>query len=160
MARQTALVKLTGDLADLRSDVVEWLRNLTMKYFVVICTGGGTKISGAFREKGIPFVFGPLGREIGTFEGRQLARDMLELNQVEIQDRLAVEGITATVITPVLDIGSVLCHVNGDTFVLTAYLGYDAIFVLTLQSRLEKKRADFGGYPKIEIVGFPDGINT
>ncbi len=156
MARKTALVKMTGDLADLRPDVIEWIRALSQKYFVVICTGGGTRISELFNERGIPFTFGPLGREIGSFEGRQLARDVLEINQAEIQDRLAVEGITATVIVPVLDVGSVLCHVNGDTFVLTAYLGYDAIYVLTLESRKERKKNDFEKYPKVEVVGFPD----
>lgn len=158
--RKTALVKMTGDLADLRSDVLEWLRSLAQEYFVVICTGGGTQISRAFEENGHPFTFGPLGREIGSFGGRQMARDILEQNQAEIQDKLAVEGITATVMIPVLDIGSVLCHVNGDTFVQTAYLGFDRLFILTLESRKAKKAAEFVRLPKVEVVGFPDNINS
>lgn len=96
--RKTALVKLTGDLAGLRSDVLEWLRALAQNYFVVVCTGGSTRISEEFQAKGIPFTFGPLGREISTFEGRQLARNVLEMNQAEIQDWLAANGIIATVI--------------------------------------------------------------
>ena len=158
MSRKTALIKLTGDLANLRPDVLAWLRQLALEYFVVICTGGGTQINEEFAARGLPFNFGNLGREIGTFEGRQLARDILERNQADIQDRLAIENIPATVIIPVLDIGSVLCHVNGDIFVLTAYLGYDKIYVLTLDSRKEKKVTEFEDYPKIEIVGFPDVI--
>lgn len=154
--RKTALVKMTGDLANLRDDVLKWLRPLVQEYFVVICTGGGTRISKMLEAEGIPSTFGPLGREIGSFRGRQIARDELENNQAVIQDRLAVEKIPATVIIPVLDVGSVLCHVNGDTFVQTAYLGFDKIYVLTLESRRTRKIEDFAGYPKVEIVGFPD----
>lgn len=158
MARKTAFVKLTGDLAEVRPDVIEWLRALASDHYVVICTGGGTQINKIFSERGIPFVFGPLGREIGTFEGRQLARNVLETNQAEIQDRLAEHGINATVIIPVLDVGSVLCHINGDVFVHAAYLGFDRIFVLTLKSRTERKKKEFEKYPKVEIVGFPDTL--
>jgi len=156
--RKTALVKLTGDLAELRPDVLAWLRPLAQDYFVVICAGGGTRISQRFEEENIPFTFGKLGRETSSFKGRQIARDELESNQVLIQDQLALEKIAATVIIPVLDIGSVLCHVNGDTFVQTAYLGFDKMFVLTLSSRVEKKRKDFEGLEKIEVVGFPDNL--
>lgn len=154
--RKTALVKLTGDLADLRSDVIAWLRELAQEHFVVICVGGGTRISERCKAENIPFTFGPLGRELGTFYGRQMARDELEKNQAEIQDRLATNGISALVVIPVLDIGSVLCHINGDTFVQTAYLGFDKIYVLTLHSRLEKKRTEFAHLPKVEVVGFLD----
>ena len=154
--RKTALVKLTGDLAELRPDVFEWLRPLTQEYYVVICTGGGTRISEAFAKRGVSANFGPLGREIPTFDLRQLARDMLELNQAELQDKLAAEKIPAAVTIPVLDIETVLCHVNGDTFVQTAYLGFDKIFVLTLESRGKKKREDFKHLPKVEVVTFKD----
>lgn len=156
MARRTAFIKMTGDLADMRPDVLAWLRTLAQEYFIVICTGGGTQISAALKERNIPFEFGALGRQIATFDGRQIARDILERNQAEIQDRLAAEKIPATVIVPVLDVGSVLCHINGDVLVLTAYLGYDKIYVLTLESRKFAKQADFTKYPKIEVVGFPD----
>jgi hypothetical protein len=154
--RETVLVKLTGDLAELRPDVLDWLRPLAKEYFVVICTGGGTRISERCKIEGIPFEFGPLGRELTTFPGKQMARDELENNQAEIQDKLALERIPATVIIPVLDIGSVLCHVNGDQFVKTAYLGFNKIYVLTLNSRLEKKKEELAALPKIEVVGFPD----
>lgn len=150
---------MTGDLADLRHDVLDWLRELTKNYFVVICTGGGTRISKMLETEGISSTFGPLGREIGSFRGRQIARDELENNQAVIQDRLAVEKISATVIIPVLDVGSVLCHVNGDTFVQMAYLGFDKIYVLTLDSRKEKKIKEFAKLPKVEVVGFPDVLS-
>ena len=154
--RKTALIKFTGDLTDLRRDVVYWLEPIAKEYHMVIVTGGGTRINEAFKERGLPITFGPLGREVATFAGRQLARDMLELNQVELQDALAAQGIAASVLIPVLDIGSVLCHVNGDVFVQTAYLGFDKIFVLTLDSRKEQKVKDFASLPKVEVVSFPD----
>lgn len=169
MPRKTALVKLSGDLIN-RADVLAWLRKLTAEYYVVIVCGGGVQINAQFEARGFGKNYGPLGRETRSFEERQLARDILEQNQAEIQDLLAREGIPAVVLIPVLDIGSVLCHVNGDIFVLTSYLGYDTLFMLTLESRMNAKNdqlrniwAAFDGGkfnqefpPKIQVVGFPD----
>jgi acetylglutamate kinase len=155
--RKTALVKVSGDLVS-REDVLKWIKWLVEaeNYFVVICIGGGKQINEAFNAQGVAVNFGPLGRETKTFEDRQLARDILEKNQAEIQDLLAREKIQATVIVPVLDIGSVLCHVNGDIFILTAYLGFDKLFVLTFDERKEKKMEEYRMYPKIQVIGFPN----
>ena len=114
MSRKTAFVKVSGDLV-LRDDVIAWLKwqSETEHYFLVICIGGGSQINDAFKSKGYPVEFGPLGRETKTFEERQLARDILETNQAEIQDLLAEQGIQATVIIPVLDIGSVSIKHNS-----------------------------------------------
>ncbi|EKD24377.1 MAG: hypothetical protein ACD_81C00035G0001 [uncultured bacterium] len=150
---KTAFVKISGDLIS-REDVLDWIRVLTQDYFVVVCSGGGTQINKAFEERGIPVVFGPLGREIERFEDRQFAREILEKNQAEIQDLLQAKQIQATVVIPVLDIGSVLCHINGDVYVLAAYLGFDALYVLTLEDRVAKKTEEFKMYPKVTVVGF------
>ncbi|MCC2631112.1 MAG: hypothetical protein K0S38_921, partial [Candidatus Paceibacter sp.] len=115
----------------------------------------GTQINEAFTTNGYAIHFGPLGRETNTFEERQLARDVLEKNQAEIQDLLAEQKIQATVILPVLDIGSVLCHVNGDIFAMAAYLGFDKVYVLTLDDRKEQKQKEYELYPKIQVIGFP-----
>jgi len=158
MARKTALVKVSGDLVS-RKDFLTWVKQIieVENYFVVICTGGGTQINEAFKARGFPVSeFGPLGRETKTFAERQLARDILENNQAEIQDLLAENQIQATVILPVLDIGSVLCHVNGDIFVFAAYLGFDKIYVCTLDERKEKKVEEYKKYLKIEVVSFPE----
>lgn len=152
--RKTAFVKISGDLIS-RDDVLDRIRALTQDHFVVICSGGGTQINKVFEKKGIPTTFGPLGREIAQFEDRQLARKVLEKNQAEIQDLLQEKDIAATIVIPVLDIGSVLCHVNGDVYVLAAYLGYDKLYVYTLEERVAKKQEEFRAYPRIEIVGFP-----
>lgn len=154
MLRKTAFVKVSGDLCS-KNAVLEWIGQLVKEYFVVICVGGGTQINEAFTRRGLTLgEHGPLGREIKTFEERQIARDVLERNQAKVQDLLTAKGIVATIIIPVLNIGSVLCHVNGDIFVLIAYLGYDKIYVLTFKDREEKKRKELNQYPKIEVVGF------
>src|SRR3989338_3195621 len=167
--RKTALVKLSGDLIN-RADVLAWLRELATAYYVVVVCGGGLQINEQFEARGFGKNYTTLGRETRSFDERQLARDILEKNQAEIQDLLAREGIPAVVLIPVLDIGSVLCHVNGDIFVLTAYLGYDKLFILTLESRVGAKNRrlrniwaafDSGRFnedfpPKINVVGFSD----
>ena len=158
MQRKTAFVKVSGDLVT-RKDFLAWVKEVVdaENYYTVICTGGGTQINEAFKARGFPISeFGPLGREAKTFAERQLARDVLENNQVEIQDLLAENKIQATVILPVLDIGSVLCHVIGDIFVLTAYLGFDKIYICTLDERKERKAEEYKKYPKIEVISFPE----
>ncbi len=156
MGRKTALVKISGDLCQ-RDDVLEWIRKLSAEYFTVILVGGGTQINEVFEKSGFKVgKHGPLGRETESFKESQLARDVLEENQEKVQDLLASRGVMATVVIPVLDIGSVLCHINGDIFILTAYLGFDKIFVLTCQGRVKEKKRAFKKYPKIEVVGFPD----
>lgn len=155
MARKTVLVKVSGDLCH-REDVLKWIKARTEGYFVVICVGGGTQINQAFIEHGLTVdEHGPLGRATETFQEKQIARDILEVNQAKVQDLLSDKRISASVVIPVLDIGTVLCHVNGDIFVLAAYHGYDRIYVATLQDRANKKRQEFARYPKIEVVVFP-----
>jgi acetylglutamate kinase len=153
MARKTALIKISGDLLS-KKEVTEKIREISQEYFTVVTVGGGTQISEAFQQKGFPIKFGPLGRETGSLEEKQLARDVLEKNQMEIQDFLAAEGIVATVIVPFTDVASVLCPINGDVFVLAAYLGFDELHVFTLKERTEKKRKEFEKYPKIKVTGF------
>lgn len=152
MPRKTAFVKISGDLID-KESVLNWLKSIAQTFFTVICVGGGTQINKAFEEKGYPINFGPQGRITETFEERQLARDVLEENQMYIQDLLAERGIMAIVIIPVHDIASVPNHVNGDDFVLLA-TGFDEAYILTLENRVEEKEKKFKNHPKIKIVGF------
>ncbi|EKE19599.1 MAG: hypothetical protein ACD_8C00134G0011 [uncultured bacterium] len=153
MLRKTALIKISGDLVH-NQEVVEKIREISEEYFTAVLIGGGTQISEAFQAKGFPIKFGPLGRETETLEERQLSRDVLENNQAEIQDFLSEKKISVTVIVPIREIASVLCPVNGDIFVLEAYIGYDKLFVFTLKEREEKKKSEFEKYPKIEVIGF------
>jgi len=153
MFRKTALIKISGDLIK-NNEVIEKIRKVSDEYFTAVLIGGGTQISQAFQERGFEVKFGPLGRETNSLEERQLSRDVLEKNQAEIQDFLSEKGVHVAVIIPIRDIASVLCPVNGDVFVLEAYLGYDKIYILTLKEREQKKKIEFEKYPKIEIIGF------
>ena len=65
------------------------------------------------------------------------------------------KGITANIVIPVLDIGGRLCHVNGDQYTLTAYQGFDVLYVVTTANRVQAKETFFAPYEKIEVVGFP-----
>ena len=154
MSRRTALLKISGDLIDSK-EVLQWIKKISKEFFTVVCVGGGTQINEAFKKNGIVIgVHGPLDRETNTFHERQLARDILETNQCLLQDALTVNNISASVVIPTLDIGTVLCHVNGDVFVLTAYHGYDELYIVTTKDRVNTKELAFAKYPKIIIKGF------
>ena len=149
------LIKISGDC--FRDDVFEWIRRIAKDNYVVICVGGGTQINDAFKRKGFPVgEYGPLGRETKSQEEVILAKEVLEHNQVFVQNLLIEKDIIALVEIPVLNIGGVLCHLNGDTYVLAAYLGFEKIYVVTMASRLKKKTEEFAKYPKIEVIAFPD----
>ena len=153
MSRKNCFIKISGDM--LSDNVLDWIKKLGQEYFVVVCVGGGTQINETFTEAGLPIGnFGPLGRETSSLKERQLARDTLEKNQEKIQDCLADIRVHASVVIPVIEIGTVLCHVNGDQFILSAYHGFDILYVVTINDRLEKKKEFFAPYKKIQVIGF------
>ena len=165
MAKQNALIKIFGSLLKDKK-AIKQIKKISAKYFTVVLIGGGKKINEAFEKRGWKVKFGPLGRITKTFEEKQLARDILEKNQELFQDIISENGISAKVIIPVDDIATVLCHVNGDVKVLSAYNGFDKIFIFTFKDIVEKKRKwlkklaecfkHIGNGPidKIEVVGF------
>lgn len=153
MSRKNCFIKISGDM--LGDDVLCWIKELSQEYFVVVCVGGGTQINESFAKAGLPVrEFSPLGRETENMEEKQLARDVLEKNQAEIQDRLADLGVHASVVIPVIEIGTILCHVNGDQFILAVYHGFDVLYVVTTKDRVEKKKSFFSPYKKIQVIGF------
>lgn len=147
------LVKISGDLLE-KENVFDTLRELYKENSIVVLIGGGAQINQAFREKGYPIrKFGPLGRETSSLAEKQVMLSVLERNKKHFRALLKRKGIIASVIVPFFNIEDVLCPVNGDVFVKTAYLGFDKVYILTLQERLEKKKKQFKELPKIEIVG-------
>ncbi|MBU4224147.1 hypothetical protein KJ934_02920 [Patescibacteria group bacterium] len=153
MLRKNCFIKISGDATS--DDVLNWIKKLSQEYFLVVCVGGGTQINEAFAKAGLPVVkFGPLGRETSNLQEKQLAMDTLEKNRAEIQNRLDDIGVHASVVIPAIEIGSVLCHVNGDQFILAAYHGFDILYAVTTKDRLEKKKAFFAPYKKIQVIGF------
>ena len=165
MAKPNVLVKISGNLLE-KEEVIEWLKEISEQYSVVILIGGGEQINEAFRERGFEIRFGPLGRITKSLEERQLARDILEKNQALIQDMIDEKGINARAVIPARDIATVLCLENGDVFVLSAYNGFDKIYLLTLMSNVDKKllwleqlakcfkHIEEGELDKIEVMGF------
>ncbi len=146
-------MKVSGDM--LNNDVLRWIKRLSRMYFVVVCVGGGTQINKAFKEVGLSVGdFGPLGRETKSVKERQLAQNILKTNQTEIQDRLDAMGVRVNVVIPVLNIGTVPCHINGDQFALAAYHGFDVLYIVTAKDRIAEKEKFFAPYPKIHVVGF------
>ncbi|MFZ3136266.1 MAG: hypothetical protein WA126_02615, partial [Thermodesulfovibrionales bacterium] len=66
-------------------------------------------------------------------------------------------GGRAKVVIPVFEIGNVLCHINGDYFVLFAYLGFDILYIVTTPQRVREKEEFFKPYDtlhKIHVIGF------
>ena len=153
MARKNAFVKVSGDQFQ-NPGFIGWIKELSREWHAVICIGGGTQVNEEFARRGFKTRFGPLGRETETLDERQVARDILETNAAECEDLLAGQSVYARVMIPVLDIGGVLCHVNGDEMVRTAYLGYDQLFIITTPERLETKRQIFADLPKVEVRAF------
>jgi len=153
MSRKMVFVKVSGDLCR-RDDVLEWIKELSQNQFLVVCVGGGTQINTAFAANGLPVEFGPLGRETEDFHQRQLARDILEENQRDVQDLLAAKGVFADVIIPFLDIATVLCPVNGDVMITTAYLGFHVLHVVTTKDREGEKQQQFAHLPKVQVKAF------
>lgn len=153
MFKKNVFVKISWDLIN-KDEVIDWLKKISQYSFLVICTWWGTQINEEFEKRWFQIKFWPLWRETSSFEGKQLARDLLEQNQAEIQDYISDKWIDAQVIIPVLDIWNVLCHVNWDIYTLAAYNWFDELFILTLKDRLDKKIVEFEKYPKIEIIWF------
>lgn len=152
MPRRNVFVKISGDVVE-NDALDEWLRALSKETFVVVCVGGGTQINNALYSAGYPLrPHGPLGRELVTFKERQLVRDVLETNQALLQDRLAEKKIRVTVVIPVQEWGTVLCHMNGDEAVRAAYLGFDELFVVTVAERIENKALQFADLPKVKVI--------
>lgn len=158
---EDTFIKITGDLVPkpdetFRPDVIKRIRLIERDYFITLLPGGGSEISAELDRRGIAYEFGPLGREIKGNEGRQAARDILEDHQARVQNLLKGEGIQAEVIPSFRNMGSKLCHVNGDLMVMEAYVNYPKLFIFTLKGeRLKKKKRAFRGYPKVEVIGFP-----
>lgn len=152
--KKNLFVKVSGDSWDkpLFIHLIEKYQN--ENYYIVICVGGGTQINQALADRGVILgLHGPMGRELVSFDQRRLAREVLEKNQQELQDKLSSLRICATVIIPVMELGTVLCHVNGDQMIRTAYIGFDKLVVVTEKDRVEKKRTEFANLPKVEVVG-------
>jgi acetylglutamate kinase len=144
------LIKVSGDLAD-SDEFFNFVIAKAKKNFVVVICGGGTKINQELKNKGFePHFCEPHGRITDTWQERKIARDVLENEQKRLQDKFVGKGVT--VIPPLLIIGSVICHINGDNMIKASYLGFSEIYVFTLEERLEAKKQYFKECEKVKII--------
>lgn len=147
---KNVLIKASGDVID-RQEVFDFAREKARNNHTVLVCGAGTKIGEALTKKGYVPRFNEHGRITETFEERKIARDVLEYEQRRQQDRFIGTGVEVE--KPLMEVGSVLAPINGDTYVKAAYLGFDEIYIFTLKDRVSTKEDVFRGYDKTEIRG-------
>lgn len=144
------LIKGSGDVTA-HEKFLNFVKEKAKESFVVVICGGGTQVSEALQEAGYEIRYDEHGRVTESWEERKIARDVLELEQQQLQDKLI--GTGAYVITPMLEVATVLCHINADALVKACYLGFKEIYVFTLQNRISDKQSAFAGYPRVQIIG-------
>lgn len=150
MEIKNVLIKASGDVTRYPAPL-EFARDKAKTNFVVFIPGGGTKISTTLIAAGYDVKFGEQGRITETWEERKIARDILEQEEKALQDMFVGTGVFVK--APLIEVGSVLCHINGDNFVKALYLGFEEIYVFTLKDREQQKVKIFADYPKVQIIG-------
>ncbi|VAW32686.1 hypothetical protein MNBD_CPR01-544, partial [hydrothermal vent metagenome] len=129
----------------------EFVINLAKKSFVIVVVGGGTEISERLSKAGYEIIFDDIhGRVTESWEERKIARDVLEENAKKLQDFFVGKGVF--VVPPIIDVAGVTCHINGDNYIKSAYLGFDKLYIFTLKDRIKKKEQIFKNYPKVEVI--------
>lgn len=152
MPIKNVLIKISGNLTKSKK-ALDFIKKKSRKNYVIVVCGGGSRINQALEKAGHKVRFNKHGRITETWQERKIARDILEQEEKNLQDKLIGSG--AIIQAPVLYAGSVVCHINGDNLVKAFYLGFDEIFVLTKEKRIkDKKKKIFEEYPKIKIKGF------
>ena len=158
MLQKEFFVKVSGDML-FKPEFINWLVWLLKELHVrvVVCVGGGTQIKKEFKRRGWKEDnYGPMGRETQTnSEEYWVAREILEKNRNKLKDRLQKEGVRDIVIEiPMFMVGGVYRHVNGDNYLLAAYLGFDKLYIVTVKKRVDEKIQQFAHLPKIELKYF------
>lgn len=148
------LIKVSGDVKD-NKRFREFAINLAKNSFVVVVVGGGTEISKKLKEAGYDIAFDDVhGRITETWEERKIAREVLEKNAKNLQDSFVGRGII--VVPSVVDIVGITCHINGDNYVKSAYLGFDELYVFTLKKRETTKKEIFKNYKKVKVISMKE----
>lgn len=147
---KNVLIKASGDVKD-HPDFLEFADEKAKENYVIVISGGGTQVGRVLENAGYKIEYNEHGRITATWEERKIARDVLEKEAKDLEDKFLGKGIV--VIPPILYAGSVLCHINADNLVKAFYLGFDEIYVFTLKERIAAKEKEFAGYPKVQVVG-------
>lgn len=164
------LFKLSGDLLKKNQRkaldrILKRIRWCAKRYKVTACIGGGTHIDRNLLDHGIqPEQYGKLGRKVKSEHMSQIMLSTLKKNQRAMRRLFKKMDIPATVEIPRHYIGGVLCHVNGDFLVLSAFHGFDLSIVFTEKDNKPDKQAWFDEWQKdydckkIFVLGFSERI--
>ena len=144
------LIKASGDVLN-KHQFFDFAINKAKNNYVIVISGCGTNINKAFKKAGYDICFDKHGRVMRTWEERKIAREIIEKEEKDIQDKFIGKGVY--VIAPLLYAGPVLCPINADNLVKAYYLGFDEIYVFTLKKRIEDKQKIFADYPKVKVIG-------
>jgi len=146
------LIKASGDVTE-KEDFFSYVNHKSQEGHVVVISGGGTKISAALKTAGFKIIFDDKNRRVTkTLREKQIARDVLELEQARLQDEFQKRRVSVEVIIPMHEYGSVLVPINGDDMLKDGELGFDKMYVLTTSDRVEGKIVEFADY-SIEVIG-------
>ncbi len=147
---KNVLIKASGDIINDKR-FKDFAIRLAKTSFVVVIVGGGTEISKRLIEAGYEIRFDDIhGRITESWEERKIAREVLEENSKKLQDTFIGKGVF--VVPSIIDVAGVTCHINGDNYIKSAYLGFDELYVFTLKNRRQEKEKIFKKYSKVEIV--------
>ena len=143
------LVKVSGSLVEAER-FYDWLFSIYSSFnkLFIIC-GGGSSITEALEKEGIPYNFGPQGREIKSLKGKRLALRVLQKKRAFVEKKLEERGIKADVDMPVKKFGNKICLINGDSYALALYPEFNKIYIVTLKGRTKSFPKNLN---KIEIV--------
>jgi hypothetical protein len=148
-------IKVSGDLYQ-NPVFLDFVSSIAEKDYTVICVGGGTQINQALVKEGYTLTqHGPLGRELATQKEKEIANSVLESNKKTLEEILKKFGISAKVTIPVFFVEGIMCHLNGDEYLRSVYLGFDRLYLVTRKERKMKKQKEFprDKFPKLEVVG-------
>ncbi|MFA6257688.1 MAG: hypothetical protein WC671_01605 [Candidatus Paceibacterota bacterium] len=156
MIPKELFVKVSGSVF-LLPEFINWVAEISIGYKIVICVGGGTQIKHEFMRRGWDTgKFGPLGRETQqNSEQYWIAREILEDNKKKLEELLRIAGVDNFVVEiPMINIGKSYRHINGDQYILAAYLGFHVLYIATLVKRVEAKKQQFAHLSKIRVKAF------
>lgn len=151
MKAKNVLFKVSGDLVNntrFQEFVIEKAKD---NYVVVIC-GGGRQINKTLKKNGIkPYYNGNGARVTKSLKERDLQREVLW----KVRDKLinVFIGKGVWVVSPFIEVAAVECPINGDDMVIACYLGFDEVYVFTLNDRIMKKNQLFRKFKKIKVIG-------
>ncbi len=144
------MIKVSGDIINSKR-FKDFAIRLAKTSFVVVIVGGGTEISRRLIEAGYEIRFDDIhGRITEGWEERKIAKEVLEESAKKLQDIFIGKGVF--VVPSIIEVAGVTCHINGDNYIKSAYLGFDELYVFTLKNRRQKKKKIFEKYPKVRVV--------